>query len=106
MQRRKFHKLQGFLIFQHVEVKALSEQQQRGSSKEFGFSSAEWLREQSIAHFKRRSGGDGVGCQGAVNVVQGFRRLKENASTAWLYAIGHIHGLRMKEPPGSSQQCC
>jgi hypothetical protein len=38
--------------------------------------------------------------------VQGFRRLKDSASTDWLYAIAEVRGLRMKEPPGSAQQFC
>jgi hypothetical protein len=38
--------------------------------------------------------------------VQGFRRLKSSAFTAWLYAIAHIRGLRMKEPHVSSQLYC
>jgi hypothetical protein len=45
-----------------------------------------------------------VGSNIFLESVQGFRRLKSSASTAWLYAIAHIRGLRMKEPPGSSQQ--
>jgi hypothetical protein len=50
-----------------------------------------------LTGFESRLSPTSVGSDLLIDSVQGFRRLKNSASTAWLYAIAHIRGLRSKE---------